>query len=163
MATPIYHEKIRSNLTTALFLILALIFFALFAWRYSVVGFRFTPGLFAFLGLFFCFYVINYRVLKITVSNQTLRLNFGLVSWRTDIENIELSTVYDPPFWIKYGGAGVHFASVEGEYKAFYNFLEYPRLLIRFKKKQGLVQALVFTTRKPDQILEILETRSSTS
>ena len=161
MTTPLYSEKVRSNKTSLLFVILALIFFALFTWRYSIVGFRFVPGLYAFLGLFFSFYVINYRILKITITDQTLHLKFGLVGWRTDINNIALCIVYDPPFWIKYGGAGVHFAMVEGEYKAFYNFLEYPRLLIKFHQKQGLVQALVFTTREPDRISEILEKRSA--
>lgn len=160
MSNPLYSEKIRSNKTSLLFGILAVIFFALFAWRYSVVGLRFVPGLYAFFGLFFCFYVINYRVLKITITDQTLQLKFGLVGWRTNIKNIALSISYDPPSWIKYGGAGVHFSTVDGEYMAFYNFLEYPRLLIKFHQKQGLVQALVFTTREPDRILEILEKRS---
>jgi hypothetical protein len=161
MSTLLYNEKVRSNFTTVFFVVLALIFFALFAWRYSGVGLRFAPGLFAFLGLFFSFYVINYRVLKITLTDQALMLGFGLVGWKTDLDNIAQATLYDPPFWIKYGGAGVHFSSVEGLYMAFYNFLEYPRILVRFHKKQGPVQALVFTTRQPDQILNILEKRIS--
>lgn len=160
MSTPLYSEKVRSNRTSLLFVILALIFFTLFAWRYSVVGFKFVPGLYAFIGLFFCVYIINYRFLIITITDQTLHLKFGVVGWRTDLENIALSILYDPPFWIKYGGAGVHFAMVDGKYMAFYNFLEYPRVLIKFRKKQGLVQALVFTTREPDRIIEILEKRS---
>jgi len=162
MPNTLYSEKIRSNITTFLFAFLGLFFFTLFVWRYSVVGLRFSPGLFGFLGLFFFFYVINYRVLHITITDLTLQLDFGRVHWRTDLENIAKITLYDPPFWIKYGGAGVHFAAVEGEYKAFFNFLEYPRLLVRFNQKQGLVQALVFTTCQPDQILEILEKRIST-
>lgn len=161
MATPIYHEKIRSTRTTLLFLILVLAFCALSAWRFSAVGLRFTPCLFAFLGLTFFFYVINYRVLKITITDRELRLKFGLIHWQIDVENIEFSAQYDPPFWIKYGGAGVHFAAVDGKYTAFYNFLEYPRILIRFHQKQGLVRALVFTTLQPDQLLEILEKRST--
>ena len=161
MSKLLYSEKIRSNKTSLLFGILALIFFALFAWRYSVVGLRFVPGLYAFFGLFFCVYFINYRGLHITITDQTLQLKFGVIGWRTDIKNIAHSISYDPPFWIKYGGAGVHFATVDGEYMAFYNFLEYPRILIKFHQKQGIVQALVFTTREPDRILEILGKRSS--
>jgi hypothetical protein len=161
MVTPLYSEKIRSNITSLLFLILAIIFFVLFAWRFSVVGFRFVPGLYVFLGLFFCFYLINFRALTISITDQTLHLNFGLIHWRTDIENIASSTLFDPPFWIKYGGAGVHFAMVDGEYMAFYNFLEYPRILIKFKQKRGRVQALAFTTRQPDTVLDILDKRSA--
>jgi len=161
MSNPLYSEKVRSVFTTVFFVILALIFLALFTWRYSVVGLRFSPGLFAFLGLFFCFYVINYRVLKITITDQALKLGFGLVGWRTELENIAHVSQYDPPFWIKYGGAGVHFAMVDGEYMAFYNFLDNPRILVRFHQKQGPVKALVFTSSQPDQILEILEKRIS--
>ncbi len=160
MENILYSEKVRSNKTSLLFVILALIFFTLFGWRFSVKGLRFVPGLYAFLGLFFCVYVINYRELEISITDQTLQLKFGVIGWSSNIENIKSSILYDPPFWIKYGGAGVHFAMVDGDYKAFYNFLEYPRVMIGFHQKQGWVQSLVFTTRQPDKILEILEKRS---
>ncbi len=163
MANVLYSEKIRSNKTSLLFVILAIIFFALFGWRVSVVGYRFVPGLYAFFGLVFFFYVINFRELEISITDQTLQLKFGVIGWSSNIENIKSSILYDPPFWIKFGGAGVHFSMVDGDYKAFYNFLEYPRIMIGFHQKQGWVQSLVFTTRQPDKILEILETRSLTA
>ena len=160
MAEKIYSEEIRSNKTDLLFVVLALISYALSAWRLSVVGFMFVPGLFLFLGMLFTFYVFNYRVLKISITDKALHLKFGIIPWKTDLSNIQEITLYDAQVIIKYGGAGVHFAFVKGEYRSFYNFLEHPRVLIRFKKKQGLVKALVFTTQKPDKILEILEKRS---
>ena len=163
MVNVLYNEKVRSSKTSLLFVILALVFFALFGWRFSVVGLRFFPGLHAFLGLVFCFYVINFRELEISITGQILQLRFGVIGWSSNIENIKSSVLYDPPFWIKYGGAGVHFAMVDDDYKAFYNFLEYPRVLIGFHQKQGWVQSLVFTTRQPDKILEILEKRSHTA
>ena len=163
MANMLYSEKIRSTKTSLLFVILAMIFFALFGWRYSVVGFRFIPVLYAFLGLVFCFYVINFRELEISITDQTLQLKFGVIAWSSNIENIKSFDRYDPPFWIKYGGAGVHFAMVDGDYKAFYNFLEYPRVMVGFHQKQGWVQSLVFTTRQPDKILQIMEDRSLTA
>jgi len=163
MANILYSEKIRSTKTSLLFVILAMIFFALFGWRYSVVGLRFIPALYAFLGLVFCFYVINFRELEILITDQILQLKFGVIVWISNIDNIKTSIRYDPPFWIKYGGAGVHFAMVDGDYKAFYNFLEYPRVMIGFHQKQGWVQSLVFTTQQPDKIQKILETRSLTA
>lgn len=163
MVNVLYNEKVRSNKTSLLFVILALVFFTMFGWRFSVVGYRFVPGLYAFLGLFFCFYVINFRELEILITDQTLQLKFGVIGWSSNIDNIKSSILYDPPFWIKFGGAGVHFAMVDGDYKAFYNFLEYPRVLIGFHQKQGWVQSLVFTTRQPDKILEILGKRSLTA
>jgi len=155
----IYSEKVRSNLTTALFVDLVLIFLVLFSWRYGVVGWRFTPRLFLFLVFFFLFYTFNYRTLKIHITENDLVLRFGLVRWRTALSNIQSCAVDDSPWWIKYGGAGVHFASVRGIYRAYFNFLEGPRILITFKEKQGLVQALVFSTGQPVEILELLKNR----
>jgi hypothetical protein len=159
MDEPIYTEKLQSNLTTGLFVLLALVFLALFGWRFTSVGWKFTPGLFLFLGVFFLFYVFNYRTLRIQISAKALILRFGLVRWETELENIQVFSQDDPPLWIKYGGAGVHFAMVKGIYKAFYNFLEGPRVVVTFKEKQGPVQALSFSTHQPDQVLEILEKR----
>ncbi len=108
MVNVLYSEKVRSNKTSLLFMFLAIIFFALFGWRFSVVGYRFVPGLYAFFGLFFCFYVINFRELEISITDQTLQLKFGVIGWSSNIENIKSSILYDPPFWIKFGGAGFH-------------------------------------------------------
>jgi uncharacterized membrane protein YdbT with pleckstrin-like domain len=159
MEEPIYTEEVRSTRTSALFAGFAVIFLVLFAWRYSAVGWKFTPGLFLFLAIFFLFYLINYRILRIRITHQALRLQFGLVNWTSDLENIRSCQLDDPPLWIKYGGAGVHFAQVGGIYRAFYNFLEHPRVLVVFWKKQGLVQGISFTTRQPERILEVLEQR----
>ena len=159
----LYSEKITSTGTTLLFLGLSILCLILFSWRITVVGFRFLPGLFAFMALFFMFYVFNYRVLEITITPAHLKLKFGLVSWKTNLDNILESSLDDSPAIIKYGGAGVHFAFVKGVYRAFLNFLEYPRVLVSFKQKQGLVQELVFTTRRPDQVLNFLNSRITQS
>jgi hypothetical protein len=115
-----------------------------------------------FLGLFFLFYVFNYRTLRIQITDDALILRFGLVRWRTELANIQSWTLDDPPFWIKYGGAGVHFALVDDLYRAFFNFLVGPRILIIFKEKQGRVQALSFSTNQPARVLELIERRNLT-
>ena len=160
MEEQLYSEEIRSNWTTALFAGFAVIFLVLFAWRFSAVSWKFTPGLFLFLGIFFLFYVFNYRTLRIKIYRKALKLRFGVVGWTTDLENIQSCQLDDPPLWIKYGGAGVHFAMVEGQYRAFFNFLQYPRVKVTFRKKQGWVEALSFTTCQPERVLELLQTRS---
>ncbi len=159
MAETIYHEKVQSLKTSLLFLILTLIFAALFAWRVSAVGFRLTPILFLFIGLFFFLYVLNYQTLKITITGEAIFLKFGLIRWRTMLENIQSCELDDSPAIIKYGGAGVHFAFVNRIYRAYFNFLEYPRVVINFINKQGPVQALVFTTRQPERVIEIINSK----
>ncbi|MEJ2413320.1 MAG: hypothetical protein P8Y34_10080 [Anaerolineales bacterium] len=162
MSEVIYKEEIRSNLTTIIFASLSLACLTLFAWRYAVVGWKFTPGLFCFLGLFFLFYTLNYRTLEIQISSDELNLKFGLVKWTTVLENIDSWQLDDSPWWIKYGGAGVHFAAVRGKYRAYFNFLEYPRVLVTLQEKQGWVRQLCFTTRQPDQVQVQLQNRSET-
>ncbi|MCD4801868.1 MAG: hypothetical protein K8R16_02895 [Anaerolineales bacterium] len=159
MADQIYQEKIQSSLTTLLFTFLMLVSSALFAWRVMIVGFRAFPIICLVLALFFFLYVLNYRTLRIMITEEEVLLKFGLIRWRTRLENIQACKVDDSPNLIKYGGAGVHFAFVKGEYRAFFNFLEHPRILITFHQKQGLVQGVVFTTRQPEQVLEIINSR----
>lgn len=159
MNETLYTEKLRSSLTTVLFIDLFLIFLFLFGWRFGAVGWKFTPILFLILSLVFLFYIFNYRTLRIKISENSLELRFGLVRWRTELENIQEASLDDLPPIIKYGGAGVHFAFVRGIYRAFFNFLEGPRILVTFKEKQGLAQALSFSTRQPVKILELLEGR----
>ncbi len=159
MADQIYQEKIQSPLTTLLFTLLALVFSALFTWRVTVVGFRAFPIVCLVLTLFFFYSGLNYQTLRITITEEAVLLKFGLIRWRTRLENIQTCKMDDSPNLIKYGGAGVHFAFVKGEYRAFYNFLEYPRIRITFHHKQGLVQGVVFTTRQPEQVIEIINSR----
>ena len=159
MADQIYQEKVQSLLTSLLFTLLALVFSTLFTWRVTVVGFRAFPIVCLVLALFFFFYILNYQTLRITITEEAVLLKFGLIRWKTRLENIQTCKMDDSPNWIKYGGAGVHFALVKGDYLAFYNFLEYPRIRITFHHKQGLVQGLVFTTRQPEQVLGIIGSR----
>ena len=155
----LYQEKVQSRKTSLLFLLLMLIFFALFVWRFSAFGFRALPVVCLFFALFFLFYLINYRILKINISEDAVLLKFGLVRWKTVLANIQTIHLDDSPAWIKYGGAGVHFAFVYRRYRAFYNFLEHPRVLITFHHKQGPVQELVFTTRYPQEVIQIIQAR----
>ena len=159
MADSTYSEELRSSKTGMLFLALMILFLGLFAWRVSLAGFRFGPILFLCLAIFFSFYVINYRTLKIKIDEEIIHLQFGLVHWKTKLENVATWGMDDSSLFIRYGGAGVHFAFSRGKYRAFFNFLEYPRVLISFHQKQGWVQELVFSTRKPDQVLEFIQRR----
>ena len=161
MDEPIYTEKLKSSLTTVLFVDLALIFLLLFGWRLPIVGWKFSTGLFLFLGVFFLFYIFNYRILRIEILQEELVLKFGLVRWKTSLDNIQAVALDESPWWIRYGGAGVHFAMVRGTYQGYYNFLDGPRIRVEFKSKQGPVKALVFSTHQPGRVLEHLQGRIS--
>ena len=154
----IYEESISSKKTENLFLGLIFIFFFLFMWRVGVEGFQALPIVFLSLSVFFLLYVLNYRTLNIQISSDALTLRFGIFTWTESFDNIADCTPDDalPPI-LKYGGAGIHFYTFEKRYRASFNFLEYSRVVVKFREQKGLVKELSFSTRQPDEIIQLIQ------
>lgn len=148
----LYRESLSSRRTQGLFIALSILFGALFIWHYIIAGFYFLSTLFLVISLFFLFYVLNYRVLHITITQHTFSLNFGLFRWRTRIENIESFTIDELPIFLMYGGAGVHFLIVKHRYRVSFNFLEYPRVVLRLKQARGWVKYVSFSSTQPQKV-----------
>ena len=153
----IYHERVSSNRTEALFLALTLLFFLLFIGRATVGHLDVLAAI--FFGLFglFLFYSVNYRTLLIRLTAESLNLTFGIFTWRVPLDNVEECCLDNLPLLMKYGGAGIHFMLIRNRYRASFNFLEYPRVVIAFKRKAGLVRDISFSTRRPDDVLRLLQ------
>ena len=153
-----HSEKLSSTRTEALFILLALVSMVLFAWRW--LNGRWDGWAITLLCsfAFFLFYTINYRTLKIHISSETLRLTFGIFTWTIAISNIKNCFIDENTIW-RFGGAGIHFMWTKGKYRAFFNFLEYPRVVITLKKKKGLVREIAFSTRYPEQVMSFLVER----
>jgi hypothetical protein len=151
----LYEERLTFLRTAALFVVLTLLFLALVIWRAMVSGWAGLTIVFLFFLLFFLFYSINYRSLTITITPKVLSLKFGLFTWFIPLDNIEM--IYrDKVSLYRIGGAGIHFTSIAGRYRAMFNFLEYPRLVLGLKQKRGPVKDIVFSTRYPDEIEQII-------
>lgn len=151
---PLYQESLFSTKTFLLFLTLSCICSCLWVWRALTVKFDLLVGLFVFLDLFFTFYTFNYRRLDICLTYNALQLKFGLFRWRVPLDNIASYKMDDDlsPL-MRYGGAGIHFMFINGRYRASYNFLEYPRVVISFKRKVGPAKELSFSTNQPYNLL----------
>jgi hypothetical protein len=153
----LYTEKLTSTRTLALFAALMVLFGGLFAWR-LVAG---SPGFWGIVfGFFFClflFYTLNFRTLSISLTPESLVLTFGVFTWRVPLGNIAGCRLDDVPPFKKYGGAGIHFMFVHKRYRASFNFLEYPRVVIAFKQAVGPVRDLSFSTRRPGLVLHQLK------
>ena len=152
----LYDETLSSARTETLFILLALIFFALFGWRLSMVGWNGWTITFLCISVFFLFYVFNYRTLKIHLTHESLQLSFGIFTWTIPIAHID-HCYLDAPSIGSVGGAGIHFTWVKGNYRAFFNFLEYPRVVVAFKKKKGPVKEVAFTTQHPEKVMQIIQ------
>jgi hypothetical protein len=153
----LYREQLTDWKTSLLFAFFATLFAGFFALRFQQVGWKFGPILFLSLSLLFWFYLINYFSLEIIVTSEELILKFGVFCWRESLSNLARVSQEDLPIWIRYGGAGIHFALVRGNYTVFYNFLDHPRLIINLIHRRGLVQQVCISTCCPDQIHKLLD------
>ena len=152
-----YHERVSSNRTEALFLTLMILFFLLFIWRVNVSGLDFLDVVFLCLSSLFVFYSLNFRTLIIRLSSESLRLKFGIFTWRVSLDNVEECCLDEVPLLMRMGGAGIHFMFIRKRYRASFNFLEYPRVVMAFKRKVGPVRDISFSTRRPDEVLRLVQ------
>jgi len=153
----LYHERSTSKRTEALFLALTILFFMLLAWRVNADGWDVLAAVFFCFYAFFLFYAVNYRTLNIRLTSESLKLTFGIFTWTVALDNIEECHLDDIPLLMKYGGAGIHFMFIRNRYRASFNFLEYSRVVIAFKRKAGPVRDISFSTRRPDDVLRLIQ------
>jgi len=151
-----YNEKVSSGRTAVLFIALTLFFLAFFVRRVSAFGLDFLAIVFLGLCGFFAFYVLNYRTLNIQLSAVYLTLKFGVFTWKIPLEHIESCALDDVSLW-RIGGAGIHFSFIRGRYRAMFNFLEHPRVVVRLRTKKGLVKDIAFSTRQPERVLPLIQ------
>ena len=152
----IYTESVSSNKTEALFLVLMMLSLLLLIWRVTSDGLDILAIAFTCLFILFLFYSVNYRTLLITLTADSLKLTFGIFTWTIPVDSIQAYSLDELPVIKKYGGAGIHFMFVRKRYRASFNFLEYPRIVIAFKIKVGPVRDISFSTRQPDDILRFI-------
>lgn len=158
-----YQEELSSNKTELLFILLTIGFTALFLRQVEAGHFDWLTAVLFIFAVFFFFYAANYRTLRIQLTTSELSLSFGLFTWRVPLANIADCRLDSLPPLLQYGGAGIHFMTFNHRYRASFNFLEYPRIVIAFRTKQDLVQDLSFSTRHPDELLRLLREAVSVS
>ncbi len=153
----IYEERVTSRRTEALFFALTILFLLLFIWRVKTIGPDvYASVVFCLFGLFL-FHSVNYRTLIIRLTKDTLKLQFGIFSWTVFLDNIEECRLDEVPAFMRMGGAGIHFMRIRKRYRASFNFLEHPRIVIALKRKAGPVRDISFTTRRPDDVLRLMQ------
>ena len=153
----IYNERVSSNRTEALFVALTLLFFTMLIWRMNAGSLDLLAAVFFCLFGFFFFYSVNYRTLIIRLTSESLKLTFGIFTWNVPLDNVEECYLDDTPILMKMGGAGIHFMSIRKRYRASFNFLEHPRVVVAFKRKRWLVKDISFSTRRPDDVLRLIQ------
>jgi hypothetical protein len=157
-AEPVFFERVTSKRTEALFVVLTLAFLLLFGWRTLDKGLDSLGILFLFIFAFFLFYSVNYSALIIRLSEEDLSLRFGLFTWTIPVRNIEACYPDQTSLW-RIGGAGIHFTFLAGRYRAMFNFLEHPRLVIALAQRRGPVRDIAFSTSRLEELRSLIEAR----
>jgi len=153
----IYSESLSSKKTEALFIALLVLFLCLLVWRLATARFDAMAIFFLILSLLFLFYSLNFRTLIIRLDSSSLVFKFGLFHWVVPLENIAACYLDELPLFMWMGGAGIHFMTIRGKYRVSFNFLEFPRVAVAFKRKVGPVREISFSTRRPDELLNLLQ------
>lgn len=155
----VYEERISSKRTEALFLVLASLFLLLWVQRKRRGKTGRLSALYLGLFAFFLFYILNYRTLHIGLTADDVKLRFGLFSWTIPMENVERCHLDRTSLW-RIGGAGIHFSWFDRRYRAMFNFLEYPRVVLALKEKRGSVRDIAFSTQHPQQVIRLIQEAS---
>jgi hypothetical protein len=157
----IYEERVSSNRTEALFASLTILFLMLLIWQIGTDSPGILSAVFLLLFIFFFFYSVNYRILIIRLTPESLKLKFGIFTWTIPLDNIGECRHDDLPMLMRYGGAGIHFMFIRKRYRASFNFLEHPRVVIALNRKAGIVSDISFSTRRPDDVIQLLQNAAS--
>ena len=153
----IYEERVSSNKTEALFLGFTILFLMLLIWRMSTGSPDILSAIFFFIFVFFLFYSVNYRTLIIRLNPESLKLKFGIFTWTIPLDNVGECRLDDLPVLMRYGGAGIHFMFIRKRYRASFNFLEYPRVVITLRRRVGIVWDVSFSTRRPGYVIQLVQ------
>jgi hypothetical protein len=155
----VYVERVSSPRTRAVFVVLALMGLLLLAWQATTRGLGVWAVVFFCVFAMFLFYSVNYRTLLIRLTPESLQLRFGVFQWVIPLGNVEACSLDDVSLW-RIGGAGIHFSPMRGRYRAMFNFLEHPRVVVNLKVKKGPVGAIAFSTRRPDEVIRLIRERA---
>jgi hypothetical protein len=155
-----YVERVSSARTEALFIVLTLAGLLLCAWRANSRGLDVLAVVFLCVFAMFLFYSVNYRTLVIRLTGDSLQLRFGVFRWVVPLDNVEACCPDDVSLW-RIGGAGIHFSPMRGRYRAMFNFLEHPRVVVNLKVKKGPVGAIAFSARRPHEVIRLIRERTT--
>ncbi|UCE35883.1 MAG: hypothetical protein JSW00_09955 [Thermoplasmata archaeon] len=153
----IYEEKIFAKVIGGLLGGISVIMLIILLYQITVspLGDDPTPTIF-FLIMFIIFIILTlmFSRLIIRISFQSITVGFGIIKKRIPLENIENCEI-DKTSAIRYGGAGIRTARVKGEWVLVYNVVGGARCVL--KLKEGRFKKFVFSTKNPEEIVNIVK------
>ena len=109
--------------------------------------------LFLSMGIIFTFLTVNFRKLDIKITKENLIVSFGLAKRIIPLNNIEIAKTDKEakPIVLGFGIRGTRY---EGKWVLVYNVIFARRAIVYLK--EGKVQIFVFSTKKPEKVVELI-------
>ncbi len=153
----IYEEKIFAKVIGGSLGAVSAIMLIILIYQITVgpLGESSEPAIF-FLIMFIIFLVLtlNFARLIIRISFQSVTVGYGIIKKRIPLENIEDCEIDKTPA-IKYGGAGIRTARIQGEWVLVYNVVGGARCVL--KLKEGRFKKFVFSTKSPEEVVNVIK------
>lgn len=153
----IYEERIFAKVIGGLFGVISIIMLIVLLYQINTGALGDSPEpriLFLIIFIIFFILTLNFSRLIIRISFQSITVGYGIIKKRIPWENIEDCEVDKTPA-IRYGGAGIRTARVKGEWVLVYNVVGGSRCVL--KLKEGRFKRFVFSTRNPEEIVNIVK------
>ncbi len=154
-----YQETVFSKVTTSVLGAVTLALLSLWVYQVAVAPIGTDPApntFYLLLAVFFAAMTFNFRKLVIKISGEGIKVGFGVFKKSVPWKNIE-DCYIDETSAIRYGGWGVRFSRVKGNWRRVYNVFGGPRVVIRLKT--GFFRELAFSTRNPEKVVEKVKER----
>lgn len=153
----IYEEKIFAKVIGGLLGVVSVFILIILIYQITVgpLGDDPAPSYFFLIMFIFLFILtLNFSRLIIRVSFQAVTVGYGIIKKRIPMENIEDCEIDKTPA-VRYGGAGIRTARIKGEWVLVYNVVGGPRCVL--KLKEGRIKKFVFSTKNPEEIVNVIK------
>ena len=151
----VYEEKIFSRVIALIFAAIILFMAALFIYLLSLPdGIDGWGALFYLIMIIILLFVgINFSILIIRITPDNLILSFGILKKRIAWSDIKSCEIMNIP-WTKFGGIGIRYTKLNG--KSALAYIVEGATKIALEMKGGKTQILIFSTRNPEEVLNII-------
>ena len=99
-------------------------------------------------------FLTNFRKLSVSITESAITVRYGMLKSIVEWDNIAKCTI-DRDSSFGYGGFGLRLARGHGTWIRAYNLMNCPRIALDLKS--GKSKRLVFSTKSPEQIIEIAQ------
>jgi hypothetical protein len=153
----VYEEKIFQKGLTAIFIVITLIFFALWIYQAFIgpVGTNPAPNIiFLLMFLVFAFIAATFNTLAIEITSEFISVGYGIFRRQISWEKIE-DCYPDDASAVIYGGWGIRFGRFKGKWRLIYDTVGSPRVVLLLT--EGRFREFVFSTKNPHEVIELVK------